>query len=72
MRETGSVKFYKVDKKYGFINVEGARGRTFEGVFFHISDVDDGLELQTFDKVIFDIEMADKGPRARHIMLQKD
>lgn len=54
-----------VDKKgYGFIGVEGQKD-----VFVHYSDVkmDGFVSLRDGQKVEFDLEETDKGPRAKNV-----
>lgn len=61
---TGTVKRYS-DKGYGFIS----RDDDSRDVFFHHSDVENGLTLAAGDKVEFEVVAADKGPRASTVRL---
>jgi CspA family cold shock protein len=53
------VAFFHDRKGYGFIETDDAD----EDVFFHMEDVG-GPDLEEGQDVEFDIEQADKGPRA--------
>jgi CspA family cold shock protein len=59
---TGTVDFFNDDKGYGFIETED----TDEDVFFHMEDVG-GPDLEEGQEVEFDIEDAEKGPRAENV-----
>jgi CspA family cold shock protein len=59
---TGTVDFFNDDKGYGFIETE----ETDEDVFFHMEDVG-GPDLEEGQEVEFDIEDAEKGPRATDV-----
>lgn len=56
---TGTVTFFHDRKGYGFIESDDAD----EDVFFHMEDVG-GEDLEEGQEVEFEIEEADKGPRA--------
>jgi len=56
---SGTVAFFHDRKGYGFIETDDAD----EDVFFHMEDVG-GPDLEEGQEVEFDIEQADKGPRA--------
>jgi len=56
---TGTVTFFHDRKGYGFIETDDAD----EDVFFHMEDVG-GEDLEEGQEVEFEIEEADKGPRA--------
>lgn len=62
--QTGTVKWFKEDKGYGFIqNDEGG------DVFVHHSAIQ-GTGFKTLregQKVSFDVEQAEKGPRAVNV-----
>lgn len=58
----GEVTFFHDRKKYGFITPEDGE----EDVFFHISDVAEE-SVSEGDKVEFETEQAEKGPRAIEI-----
>ena len=59
---TGKVDFFNDTGGYGFIDTEDAD----EDVFFHMEDVG-GPDLEEGQEVEFDIEQADKGPRATNL-----
>jgi CspA family cold shock protein len=59
---TGTVAFFHDRKGYGFIETE----ESDEDVFFHMEDVG-GPDLEEGQEVEFDIEQADKGPRAVNV-----
>ena len=59
---SGTVAFFHDRKGYGFIETEEAD----EDVFFHMDDVE-GPDLEEGQEVEFDIEQADKGPRAANV-----
>lgn len=56
----GTVKFFNDRKNFGFISPEEGS----EDLFVHRSDVEAGTSLNEGDKVEFEIEQSDKGPRA--------
>lgn len=62
---TGTVKKVVADRGFGFITAEdGAE------YFFHRSGVDSSLmfeDLSIGERVSFDVERSDKGPRAGHV-----
>lgn len=59
---TGTVKFYNVDKWFGFIEAEG------QDVFFHITQVVEGYEPQDGDTVTFEISNGRDGrPAAANV-----
>jgi CspA family cold shock protein len=58
----GVVDFFNDTGGYGFIETEDSD----EDVFFHMEDVG-GPDLEEGDEVEFDIEQADKGPRAKNL-----
>ena len=59
---SGTVAFFHDRKGYGFIESDDAD----EDVFFHMDDVE-GPDLEEGQEVEFDIEQADKGPRAANV-----
>jgi CspA family cold shock protein len=59
---TGTVEFFNEQKGYGFIETEEAD----DDVFFHMEDVG-GPDLEEGQEVEFDIEEAEKGPRATNV-----
>lgn len=56
---TGTVAFFNDDGGYGFIETE----EIDDDVFFHMADVG-GPDLEEDQEVEFDIDHAEKGPRA--------
>ncbi|MFC7167538.1 cold-shock protein [Halospeciosus flavus] len=58
----GKVDFFNDEKGYGFIDTDEEE----EDVFFHMEDVG-GPDLEEGQEVEFDIEQADKGPRAKNV-----
>mgnify|MGYP001602943178 CR=1 FL=1 len=69
---TGIIKTLIVEKNFGFITPTDAEGNPNgeKDVFFHASALSGGLqfaELQKGDKVSFDVEDSDKGPRAANV-----
>jgi len=58
----GTVVFFNETGGYGFIDTDDED----EDVFFHMEDVD-GPDLAEGQDVEFDIEQADKGPRAQQL-----
>ena len=62
---TGTVKKVVADRGFGFITAEDG-----EEYFFHRSGIDSSLtfeNLTTGERVSFDVERSDKGPRAAHV-----
>ncbi len=59
---TGKVDFFNDTGGYGFIETDDAD----EDVFFHMEDVG-GPDLEEGQEVEFDIEEAEKGPRAKNL-----
>lgn len=62
---TGTVDFFNDTGGYGFIETDEAD----EDVFFHMEDIG-GPDLEEDTEVEFDIEQADKGPRATNLTRQ--
>jgi CspA family cold shock protein len=62
---TGTVDFFNDTGGYGFIDSEDSD----DDVFFHMEDVG-GPDLEEETEVEFDIEQADKGPRATNLIRQ--
>ena len=59
---SGTVAFFNERKGYGFIESDDAD----EDVFFHMEDVG-GPDLEEGQEVEFEIEQAEKGPRAKDL-----
>lgn len=58
----GTVAFFHEKDGYGFSETDDAD----DDVFFHISDVP-GVDLDEGEEFEFDIEQANRGPRAANI-----
>ena len=58
----GTVKWYNARKGYGFI--EGEDGKD---VFVHRTSLPSGIFLDEGDKVEFEVEDSDRGPKATNI-----
>ena len=58
----GTVKWYNARKGYGFI--EGEDGKD---VFVHRTSLPSGIFLNEGDKVEFEIEESDRGPKATNV-----
>ncbi|KXB09271.1 cold-shock protein [candidate division MSBL1 archaeon SCGC-AAA833F18] len=56
----GTVKFFNERKNFGFISPDEGD----EDLFVHKSDIEAGTTLSEGDKVEFEAEQGDKGPRA--------
>ena len=59
---TGTVKFYNVKKMFGFIT--GDDGKDY---FVHISGFEEGTRIYEGDKVEFESEEGDRGPKAVNV-----
>lgn len=62
---TGKVKWFKAEKGYGFITVEGQS----EDIFVHFSAINaDGYKtLEEGQTVEFDVVEGDRGPQAANV-----
>jgi CspA family cold shock protein len=58
----GTVKRW-LDKGYGFIEVEGKE----DDIFVHHTDITETFQLKEGQKVKFDLEDSQKGPRATNV-----
>jgi CspA family cold shock protein len=58
----GTVAFFNDTGGYGFIETD----ESDEDVFFHMEDVG-GPDLEEGEEVEFEIEQAEKGPRAKQL-----
>ncbi len=63
----GKVDFFNDTGGYGFISTDSDEVDDDEDVFFHMEDVG-GEDLTEGTEVEFDIEMAEKGPRATNLV----
>lgn len=64
---TGNIKKVVFERGFGFITADDG-----QEYFFHRSGLDSSLEFDKLaggEKVTFDIERSDKGPRARDVRL---
>ena len=59
----GTVAFFNDTGGYGFIETD----ESDEDVFFHMEDVG-GPDLEEGEEVEFEIEQAEKGPRAKQLI----
>ncbi len=59
----GTVVFFNDTGGYGFIETD----ESDEDVFFHMEDVS-GPDLEEGEEVEFEIEQAEKGPRAKQLI----
>jgi CspA family cold shock protein len=58
----GTIKWYNVRKGYGFI-----QGEDEKEIFVHRSSVPEGTLLNEGDKVEYEVEDSDRGPKATNI-----
>ncbi|MBU0957289.1 MAG: cold shock domain-containing protein [Nanoarchaeota archaeon] len=58
----GIVKFFSQEKEFGFIAADDGKE-----VFVHKSALDDGVTIDKDDKVTFDVEEGDRGPKAVNV-----
>jgi CspA family cold shock protein len=61
----GTVKRWLNGRGYGFIGVDGQE----EDVFVHNSDVERRSSLRVGERVEFDIEETNRGPRAVNVLV---
>jgi len=61
----GSVKFFDKAKGFGFITRDDGQA----DVFMHVTDLRKGgiLEVTPDDRLMFDVEPGERGPRAQNI-----
>ena len=59
---TGVVKFYNVNKSFGFIT-----GDDEKDYFVHSSGLKEGVIIREGDKVSFDIVEGDRGQKAENV-----
>lgn len=60
----GSVKFYNIKKRFGFI--QGADGKDY---FVHLSGIEPGQRIKEGDKVDFEVTSDERGPKAMKVKL---
>ena len=58
----GSVKWYNARKGYGFI-----QGEDGKDIFVHRSSVPSGTFLHEGDKVEYELETSERGPKATNV-----
>ncbi len=63
----GIVKFFNIGKGFGFI--AGEDGNEY---FVHTTGLNEGVQLNENDKVIFDIEEGERGPKAGNVSLDTE
>ena len=62
----GTVKFFNTMKQFGFI--AGEDGKEY---FVHETGLKEGVSIQENDKVTFDVEEGDRGPKAVNVGLSE-
>lgn len=60
----GTVKFFNTMKRFGFI--AGEDGKEY---FVHESGLVEGTSIRENDKVSFEVEQGDRGPKAVNVSL---
>ena len=60
----GTVKWFNARKGFGFIQVEDG-----DDVFVHRNDIPLEIELNENDKVDFEIEKSERGPKATNVKI---
>ena len=60
----GTVKFFNSMKQFGFI--AGDDGKEY---FVHATGLAEGVSISENDKVTFDVEEGDRGPKATNVTL---
>ncbi len=63
----GTVKWFNINKGYGFIN-----GEDGQDYFVHFSAVPQNITLRENDKVTFDAVETERGKQAQNIALDKE
>ena len=65
IKMNGTIKWYNTRKGYGFISSEDGKD-----IFLHRTSVPQGTFLKEGDKVEFEIETSDRGPKAINVKKQ--
>ncbi|MBN2422980.1 cold shock domain-containing protein [Candidatus Woesearchaeota archaeon] len=63
----GTVKFFNNMKRFGFIT--GEDGNEY---FFHETNLKEGVTVGENDKVSFEVEQGDRGPKAVNVALDAE
>ena len=63
----GTVKFFNTMKRFGFI-----AGEDSKEYFVHESGLVEGTSISENDKVTFDVEDGDRGPKAVNVALAQE
>ena len=61
----GTVKFFNVNKGFGFIT-----GEDEKDYFVHITSIPSGVELTDDMEVVFEVEDGERGPKATNISVE--
>lgn len=61
--ENGTVKFFNTDRGYGFIEPDAGGS----DMFFHVSQIADGIKLREGDRVQFEIGESRGKPAAQRV-----
>jgi cold shock CspA family protein len=67
-RQFGTVRVFFPDKHYGFISSDGG---DVPDVFFHVTSVRDGFEIQQDDRVSFDTSISVRNNKAEAIKIER-
>ena len=63
----GTVKFFNNMRRFGFIT--GEDGNEY---FFHETNLAEGVSVEENDKVSFEVEQGDRGPKAVKVTLVEE
>ena len=66
-RRIGDVKWYSPAKGYGFISLHAADVPGSSEIFVHHSSVTSEGDLESGDRVRFELEQGPKGPAAKNV-----
>ncbi|VVB68558.1 'Cold-shock' DNA-binding domain protein [Candidatus Norongarragalina meridionalis] len=58
----GKVKMFNAERGFGFITGEDGKD-----VYVHTSSIEGGAALAVGDSVEYEVEVADRGPRAKNV-----